>query len=415
MAAPPVSLIIVSRNRPRWLNRCLIAVGQLDYPMFEVIVVSCPLGSDVARASTLSADISVIDFDEANISKARNIGISNARGEIVAFLDDDAVPEPTWLTHLIAAFEKENVAQAGGMTLGSNGISVQHAAALVTETGQTIAFPLDSQAPCVVPVRRGTHPRLHGTNMAIRRSVLLAHQGFDPRFSFYLDETDLTLRVSQAGGVTMHVPNAVVHHGNGPSAFRGRDRTPRRLFEIGASMAVFHRKHTPKPKRDAARVAFLKERHNWLLQHMQKGTLGPDDVRRLFSELADGYDFGWELKNDPDTLQCIEFASKIKIRSHRYHGVSLVARPRTRRSITSKAVELAQRGKTVTVFDLDTTSRFHRVTFTNQGIWWHNGGIFGRENRDEPWIQLCTRNERITRTTERLAEIRPLSNLLPNN
>ena len=269
MAAPPVSLSIVSRNRPSWLRRCLLAVGQLDYPMFEVIVVSCPLGSDVARASTLSADISVIDFDEANISKARNIGISNARGEIVAFLDDDAVPEPTWLTHLMAVFEKEDVAQAGGTTLGRNGITVQQAAALATETGQTIAFPHDSKAPCVVPLRRGTHPRLHGTNMAIRRSLLLAHQGFDMRFSFYLDETDLTLRISQAGGVTMHVPKAVVHHGNAPSAFRGRDRTPRRLIEIGASMAVFHRKHTPKPKRDAARVACLKERRNWRLQHLK--------------------------------------------------------------------------------------------------------------------------------------------------
>ena len=45
-----------------------------------------------------------IAFDEANISVARNLGIMAAASEIVGFIDDDAVPEPTWLTRLTAPF-----------------------------------------------------------------------------------------------------------------------------------------------------------------------------------------------------------------------------------------------------------------------------------------------------------------------
>ena len=95
MTSTSVSVVIVSRGRPAALIRCLTGVSQLTYPVFEVIVVADPAGIDAASISTHADHLKLVPFDEANISKARNAGIAASAGEIVAFIDDDAVPEPT--------------------------------------------------------------------------------------------------------------------------------------------------------------------------------------------------------------------------------------------------------------------------------------------------------------------------------
>ncbi len=121
MTAPSVSVVVVSRARPGELRRCLLGLFQLDYPAFEIVLVADPLGLRAAEASGYQGRIKTVAFDEANISAARNLGIQAAAGEIVAFIDDDAVPEPAWLTHLSAAFEADDVEAAGGYVRGRNG------------------------------------------------------------------------------------------------------------------------------------------------------------------------------------------------------------------------------------------------------------------------------------------------------
>src|SRR6056297_2389366 len=141
----PVSVIIVSRGRPALLNRCLTGVCQLWYPDFEIVVVSDPEGLDaVASRAGL---IKTVAFDDANIASARNAGIRAAAGKIVAFIDDDAVPEPTWLTHLVAPFADPEIAQVGGYVRGRNGISFQWRARAVNRIGATRDIPQSGDAP----------------------------------------------------------------------------------------------------------------------------------------------------------------------------------------------------------------------------------------------------------------------------
>ena len=124
--APPVSVVVVSHGRPDALARCLTSLTQLSYPAFEIVVVADKAGLDrLDRIATLFRRIKRQRFDSANISHARNLGIAQAAGEVVAFIDDDAVAEPLWLHHLAAVFEDERVMSAGGTVLGRNGISVQ--------------------------------------------------------------------------------------------------------------------------------------------------------------------------------------------------------------------------------------------------------------------------------------------------
>jgi len=125
MSAPTVSVIVVSRGRAADLPLCLLGLSQLEYPSFEVVLVADRDGLDAARNLPFFDAMKTVTFEEANISKARNLGIAEAAGEIIAFIDDDAVPEPTWLRYLTAGFSEPDVAAAGGFVRGRNGISFQ--------------------------------------------------------------------------------------------------------------------------------------------------------------------------------------------------------------------------------------------------------------------------------------------------
>ena len=397
-----ISVIIVSRDRPDWLTRCLRAVAQLDYPRFETIVVACPAGEKVARQAGWAR---VIGCDRANISAARNMGVAAAQGEVVAFLDDDAVPEPLWLAQLARVFDDPEIAQAGGTTLGRNGISVQHGAARVDATGQSRAVDTSTTQPVVVPLFGDQVPRLHGTNMALRRSVVLEQSGFDERFAFYLDETDLTYRIARAGGKTMFVPKAVVHHASGPSRYRDAERTPRHVFEIAASAAVFHGKHCPVADRDTARVTFQAERRRWILRHMQRGTLTPDRAWALIRELASGYAAGCERLPVAASSGPVREATGIEVKPLVCRDYYLDASSDAK-AIRTEAKALADQGHRVTVFEYRRNARYHRVTYTPDGYWLHTGGIFGRESREEPVFRLSSHAERVQQTLSRLQGIR---------
>jgi hypothetical protein len=248
--------------------------------------------------------------------------------------------------------------------------------------------------------------------MALRRSALVQHNGFDERFAFYLDETDLTYRISRAGGQTVFVPLAIVHHSSGPSRFRASDRTPRSVFEIAASTAVFHRKHCPETGRNAARAAFISERRRWILQHMQRGSLPPDSAWKLCRDLIKGYAEGTKRLHVPSPPFPHTQNGQIPVRPVSSQDVALVTSPRKRQPDLMRAKSLAARGHRVTVLDYDLTARFHRVTFTDDGFWLHTGGTFGREMRDEPMFQFRSRTERVRRTLSRLVGIRSKKVLL---
>lgn len=127
------SVIIVSRGRPDALRRCLLGVAQLQYRAFEVVVVACPLGIAVTEQAGFLSEIKCVEFDEANISAARNLGLQHAAGDIVAFIDDDAVPEPLWLHHLVAPAARADVAAMGAMC------GAAMASAISTKRGRSTA------------------------------------------------------------------------------------------------------------------------------------------------------------------------------------------------------------------------------------------------------------------------------------
>ena len=96
MSQVPVSVVVVSRDRPMALRRCLAGLAQLQYDPFEIVVVADAQGCAAVAGSDMATHIKIVPFEQPNISEARNLGISHSAGDIIAFIDDDAVPEPSW-------------------------------------------------------------------------------------------------------------------------------------------------------------------------------------------------------------------------------------------------------------------------------------------------------------------------------
>lgn len=403
-----VSVIVVSRGRPDALRRCLTGVAQLQYRQFEVVVVACPEGIEVTEQMDVMPDIKCIAFDEANISAARNIGLEHAAGEVVAFIDDDAVPEPQWLHHLVAPAAHSHVAAMGGFVRGRNGISYQYKARTLDAQGTPVDVEIDPYQATLLAPPKGRAIKTEGTNMAFRREALVAIGGFDPAFRFFLDETDVNMRLARAGHATALVPLAQVHHGFAASATRRDDRVPRDLYEIGASWGVFQRKHIPKEDRAAHWVTQRSAERRRLLEHMVAGRLEPRDVRRLMKRLLAGYSEGQTRGFGGAALARHPVLPFRPVQAaHRVTGYTAVRGLRGRAARQRAAARVAA-GSIETVLVLSPTALFHRVFFDAQGVWVQRGGLFGRANRDEPLFRLTTLSRRKAREQARVAPVRGL-------
>lgn len=402
MTAPPVvSVIIVSRGRPDALRLCLKGLDQVSYPAFEVIVVAD--SASHAGCAELEDRIKFIPFAPAIISAARNAGLAQATGDVVAFIDDDAVPEPTWLTHLTAPFAASNVAASGGYVIGRNGISFQWQARMAFPDGNTAPIDLTSDQATVLPGEPGRAIKTEGTNMAVRRDVLLQLGGFDPAFAFYLDETDLNMRIAAAGLATAIAPLAQVHHGFAASARRTAARVPRDLTQIGASIAVFQRKHAAQVAPVAARAV----QRARLVRHMVAGNLMPGDVRRLMR----GFDRGWQdgmqrtlsapmQTPAPDPFR--PFQATPQERTHHH----IAARFWQAKQAHQSARDLVAQGHVVSLYLWSFTAVFHRVRFHPDGYWVQTGGQFGKSLRSDPWFRFWRAKSRLIREKDRTAVIR---------
>ncbi|WP_299422508.1 glycosyltransferase [uncultured Shimia sp.] len=409
---PTISVVVVSRRRPEALKRALVGISQLRYPAFEVVVVADAAGLAAAKDLPFGDQLKTVEYETPNISAARNRGIAHAAGEVVAFIDDDAVPETGWLHHLAAPFAKPEVAAAGGFVRGRNGISFQWQAQSVDGTGAGLPLEVTGDDPVVLTPNAERAIKTEGTNMAFRREVLAELGGFDPAFHYYLDETDLNLRLAAAGYKTAIVPRAEVHHGFAENRQRTAARVPRDLSEIGASKAMFLRKHCPEGQRDTVWTSFCQGQRRRLLRHMVAGHIMPGDVRRLMRGLHQGYADGQTraLGQTPELTRAADGFAPLEIKTGTQ--VVIFGRYWRRKAILREAKQAAQDGKSPSVFIFSRTGVFHSVRFDPAGFWLQRGGLFGRSERRQSLFRIGGYGARLRQEFQRVAAQRLLSETL---
>lgn len=189
--------------------------GQTVAPLETLLVVD---HNDelLARARTAFPGVRVVDNPRSRgISGARNTGISESKGSVVVFLDDDARPERDWLEHLLAPYDDERVMGVGGSATPVWPSGAGRPAHLPPE--------LDWVVGCTyrgVPASRAEVRNIWGCNMSIRRTAFDAVGTFNERIGrarslpLGTEETELCIRIRQQvpGARIVFEPAARVHH-----------------------------------------------------------------------------------------------------------------------------------------------------------------------------------------------------------
>ena len=204
---PYFSVIIPTRARPRTLAACLEALSNLDYPRdrFEVIVVDD--GSDtpphevVARFSG-RLDVTLLTQSHAGPGTARNTAAARARGEVLAFTDDDCAPAPDWLTRLASRFAQDKDVAVGGRTINA-----------LTNDPYAAASQLIMDVVYGYYNADGSRVRfVASNNVAFPKDGFQAVGGFDSSFRLAAEDRDLCDRWVHNGFRIVYAPEVIVRH-----------------------------------------------------------------------------------------------------------------------------------------------------------------------------------------------------------
>lgn len=198
---PRISVVVCSHNGAATIDDCLAGVTELDYPDFEAIVVDDGSSDETAALARRHPDVRVIHVEHGGLSRARNVGLAAADGEIVAYLDDDACPDRDWLRYLATSFAHTDHAGIGGPNIPPP-----------TERLLERAIAGGPGGPIHVLLTDTLAEHIPGCNMAFRRAALEAVGGFDERFHVAGDDVDLCWRLQQTGATLGFSPAAVVEH-----------------------------------------------------------------------------------------------------------------------------------------------------------------------------------------------------------
>jgi hypothetical protein len=298
------SVVICTDARRDYLKSTLQSLHYLDYDAFEVCVV-CGPSDDGTRSlvETYQPRLKMAATPERNLSRARNAGIQLAAGEIIAFLDDDAMPETQWLADLNQAYDDPDVAAAGGVVYDGSGISFQARFVTIDRLG----YPHDAHSgptPRLNFPFSPEFPHLLGSNCSFRRKTLIELGGFDEEYEYFLDETDMICRVVDSGRLIAQLEGAPVHHKSAPSPLRRPSSVMRRWRPLIKNRVYFGYRnglahHTPWEVLRAA----VEDAASWqqvVERHVAKGQLGRGDLERFRREAESGIEAGLAAAREPN-------------------------------------------------------------------------------------------------------------------
>ena len=242
MYTPTVSVIINTYNRGAHLKRLLDALSRQTYDNFEVIVVNGPSTDNTKEIiKQYRRAIRTAKCPITNLSVSRNIGVHKAAGEIIAFIDDDAIPQDTkWIETAVPYFDDEKVRIVSGTVYRLGGdINFQYG--WFDIWGKNIGV---QDNPVIYDDPQGERFSCgQGCNVFFRKKVITEAGGFDEYFAYYLDESDLGMRIIQNGYSCRYGEHMAVVHETAPGPYR-KAEFHENWYVIGRSHGYFVLKAT---------------------------------------------------------------------------------------------------------------------------------------------------------------------------
>jgi glycosyltransferase involved in cell wall biosynthesis len=205
-----VSVVICTYNRRSYLERVFEYLRDQRRSSFEVIVVDGP--SDDGTKELLSRHSHAIKLahnPQRNLSISRNLGIELADGDIVAFIDDDALPFSDWIEQILSEYNARPLTTAG---LGG---PAYYAGTFWFQAQDNGINRFAEAKVNIATADIGTDGWFRyntGTNATFVTEDLRRCGGFDEQFDYYLDESELCFRLQQRGRLIGYAPSVIVRH-----------------------------------------------------------------------------------------------------------------------------------------------------------------------------------------------------------
>ena len=196
-----VSAVVPAHNAARTIDQVLAALVRQTRPPDELLVVDDGSRDGTAAAARAANARLVRHARNLGLAAARNTALREARGEIVAYFDADAVPDPSALHHLLTGYDTDaRLAAVGGQVVevGTARLPDRWRALFWRQTQGELRL---ADAPFVV-----------GACCSLRRSVALAVGGFSPTFRTNGEDVELSARLRRAGWRLAYEPAARVSH-----------------------------------------------------------------------------------------------------------------------------------------------------------------------------------------------------------
>jgi GT2 family glycosyltransferase/sugar lactone lactonase YvrE len=198
---PKVSVVVCAYNAESTIDDCLSSLDRLTYPDYEVILVNDGSRDRTSEIGRQHPRVRVIDTPNGGLSAARNVGLQEAAGEIVAYTDADTRVDRDWLTFLVQPL-------LGSDLVGSGGPNVVPADD--PPMAQCIARAPGGPTHVLLDDRIAEH--VPGCNMAFRRDALVAIGGFNPIYRRAGDDVDVCWRLQARGWKIGFASSALVWH-----------------------------------------------------------------------------------------------------------------------------------------------------------------------------------------------------------
>jgi GT2 family glycosyltransferase len=211
-----LTILVPTHDRPKRLRSCLEGIARLDYDhdLFEVVVVD---DGSAASLETVVADfrnrlaIRLLVQTRRGPGAARNLGSQAGRGRFLAFIDDDCVPEPKWLSALSRELEKRPDRLLGGTVINALPQNVYS-----TATQLIAQYVTDYYGK-----HAGNEPFFTTNNLAVSAERFRELGGFNTSIaSFTAEDKEFCDRWRSRGYEMAMVPDAIVYHAHDLSVRR---------------------------------------------------------------------------------------------------------------------------------------------------------------------------------------------------